>query len=163
MKRILSWCLVLLSLLAGTVFAGGTAKTQVLADFSNITTSMRDDPHQAGYAVTVYKRDDGFLFGDFTFAAGTTEGVGGKLFDLHFERGRLAFKAKTTAYAGPSKELFAFQGDIRGNSLVGTLSVWDGCDQKKPESVRRVTLKRVNTAMPLSYEAHQKIFSHDAW
>jgi hypothetical protein len=163
MKWVVSLVCVLLSLVASPTFADEAKKAQVVADYSNITTSMGDDPHQSGYAVTLYRRHDGLLFGDFTFAAGTTEGVGGRMFDLHLENGWLTFKAKTSAYDGPSRELFDFKGKVRGGSLVGTLTVWNGYDLKKPESVRSVKLKRVKTAMPLSYEAHQKIFQHDAW
>lgn len=167
MKWFIYCLLALFSILS---FAGGQQKTTVISDYSNITTSMSHDPHQSGYAVTIYKREDGFLFGDFTFAPGSTEGVGAKLFDLHFEHGHLVFKAKTSAYemvslkrSGPSRELFDFSGEVRGNNLIGTLKVWDGYDLSKPQSVQQVKLKRGNTASPLSYEVHQSIFQKDPW
>lgn len=163
MNWFLSWLFVSLSLFTVAVSADEAQKVKVVADYSNITTSMAEDPHQSGYAVTIYKRADGLLFGDFTFAAGSTEGAGGRLFDLNFEKGKLAFKAKTSAYEGPSKELFEFNGMVIGNVLTGTLKVWNGYDLKKPASSLRVKLKRVKTAMPLSYEAHQEIFQKDSW
>lgn len=162
-KRLLLWLLLSLSVMTTAAFADEAQKVKVVADYSNITTSMPEDPHQSGYAVTIYKRAYGLLFGDFTFAAGSTEGAGGKLFDLHFDKRRLAFKAKTSAYEGPSRELFDFNGAVIGSALVGTLKVWNGYDLKKPPSVQWVKLKRGKTAMPLSYEAHQELFQKDSW
>lgn len=168
MKWLLSWCLVALSLLAGSVLADGASKVQVLANYSNITTSMDDDPHQAGYAVTLYRRQDGLLFGDFTFAPGTTEGFGGKLNSLKFDGVALAFEAKiSSAYDvhnnRPTRELFDFKGKVKGGVLIGTLTQWNGYDLRKPEFVKQIKMKRVKTAMPLSFEDHQEIFQKDPW
>lgn len=151
-----------------TAIPRDTSKTQVVADYSNIVTSTSDDPHQSGYAVTVYRRADGLLFGDFTYAPGTTEGVGGKLSELHFASGQLSFRARTaSAYDGrhsrPTRELFDFKGQVHGNALIGTLTVWDGYDLAKPQSVQPLRMKRVKTAMPLSFEVHQQIFQKEAW
>ena len=162
-KSYLTPLLVLVSFVLNIAFATEVKQTQVVADYSNITTSILSDPHQSGYAVAIYKREDGLLFGDFTFAAGTTEGAGGKLFDLQLEHGRIAFKAQTSAYAGPSKELFEFNGRVQGNLLVGTLTMWNGDNLSKPEFSRFLKLRRVKAARPMSYEVHQSIFQKDPW
>ena len=168
MKRLLYWCLVSLSLLAGHVCANGASKVQVVANYSNITTSMDDDPHQAGYAVTLYRREDGLLFGDFTFASGATEGAGGKLFSVKFDSQGFSFKAKaSSAYdvhnSRQTRELFEFKGKVEGSVLVGTLTQWIGYDLRKPEFVKQIKLKRVTTARPMSFEGHQEIFQKDPW
>lgn len=129
---------------------------------------MDTDPHQSGYAVVIYKREDGFLFGDFTYATGATEGVGARLTDLVVDGAYVSFKAKISAAfdvgnARATRELFVFKGKITGDSLVGMLTVWDGFDMRKPKNERQIKLKRKKIAMPLSYEMHQAIFSEDAW
>lgn len=167
MNLILSWLLVLISSVS---FADEYQKVTVIADYSNIISSMSDDPHQSGYAVAIYKREDGFLFGHFTFATGSTEGIGAKLFDLHFDGKYLAFKAKTSAYeivnlrhVRPSRELFEFNGKIHGKRLIGTLTVWDGYNLSKPQSVQKMIFNRIKIATPLSYEVYQSFFEKDPW
>lgn len=163
---------LLLFCLATFVFGVGSASSLevenaiVVADYSNIHSSMPDDPHQAGYAVTLYKRSDGLLFGDFTYATGTTEGVGGGLFDVRFKEQEISFKTKLSAYKTPngtSRELFEFTGKVQGNYLIGTLTQWDGNDSKNPKSRHVIQLKKSNTARPISYEVHQKIFPKESW
>lgn len=133
--KILFFCLLaVISLGTGGAEAHESAPAAVVADYSNITTSMDSDPHQSGYAVTLYQRADGLVFGDFTFATGATEAVAGRVFDLRFENAKIAFKAKTSAFEGPSKELFGFNGKVQGSALVGTLTQWDGNKLGKPVS-----------------------------
>ena len=141
---------------------------QVVAHYSNIQSYTGSDPHQSGYAVVIYKRHDGYLFGDFTYAPGSTEGSGGRLLDLRIDGKRISFKAKTSsAYDAtnrrPTRELFEFKGIFDGNALIGILTLWNGYATSEPQSKQQVKLKREKIAMPLSYEAHQKIFPSDAW
>jgi hypothetical protein len=166
MKKIFSMCLVLAMLVSNHVWAAGPKTNNIVGDYSNIVTSMPHDPHQTGYAVTIYKRKDGLLYGDFTYAPGAIEVSKGKLFDLHVDGNKVEFKAKTSAYGeerGRSKELFEFKGVMHKTALVGTLKLWDGYDLNKPDSVERVVLKRQKGFTPLSYEDYQYFYEKDAW
>jgi hypothetical protein len=166
MNKIFSICIALAMLVSSHVLAAGSKAIKIPGEYSNIITFMLDDPHQSGYAVSIYKREDGFLFGNFTFAAGSVEGSVGKLFDLNVDGNKVEFKAKTSAYGtdrGPSKELFEFKGVMHKTALIGTLTLRDGYDLTKPGSVKRVILKREKGFTPLSYKSYQTIFDKDAW
>jgi hypothetical protein len=170
MKKIFSMCLALAMLVSNHVWAAGLKTNNIVGDYSNIVTSMPHDPHQTGYAVTIYKRKDGLLYGKFTYAPGAIEAFSGKLFDLHVDGNKVEFKAKTSAGEihswmrnDPSRELFKFKGVMRKTALVGTLTLWDGYDLNKPDSVERVVLKRQKEFTPLSYEDYQYLYDKDAW
>lgn len=159
----LRWMILWLSMVSAVSSATGTPAVRVVANYSNITTSVREDPHQSGYAVTIYQRGDGLLFGDFTFAAGSIEAVGGKLSELKFDRGLVSFKAKTSAYDGPSREIFEFKGKVHGRVLTGLLTIRDGYAPQKPPIEKNVSLRHIKVAMPISYEAHKALFQKEPW
>jgi hypothetical protein len=168
MKKTLTIFAILFFTIINYATALDTSTSIVIADYSNITTSIKDDPHQSGYAIAIYKRSDGLLFGDFTYASGTTEGFSGRLFDLNLDGKKISFKAKiSSAYDSkekrPTRELFEFRGKIQGNSLIGTMKVWNGYNIKEPEKVQQVKLKREKILTPISHDIHQEIFPKNAW
>jgi hypothetical protein len=146
MIRFFWYTLLWLSLAIGNALANPTKEVGALGGYSNIKTSTDDDPHQFGYSVTLFRRADGQVFGEFTYAPGTTEGFGGRLYDVKHVGNRFAFKAKVSAgqssSGGPDKTLFDFIGILGRGAIVGTMTTWDGYSMRRPVRVEKVRLKR---------------------
>lgn len=167
----------LLRILLGFAFAIGHAAllaekikgVVALGGYSNITTSMVEDPHQSGYSVMLFKRTDGQIYGEFTYAPGTTEGFGGRLYDLKYAGNKLAFKAKVSAgqssSGGPDKTLFTFVGTKNRSAIAGAITTWDGYNMKKPIRVEKVRLKRraAIEMSPADYAEHLKYVPAENW
>lgn len=151
--RFLFHVLLWLSLVMGHAIANPTSETVALGGYSNIKTSMPDDPHQSGYSVTLFRRVDGQLFGEFTYAPGTTEGFGGRLLEVKRANKWLAFKAKVSAGQSsrgePDRKLFVFSGTWVRGAIVGTMTTSDGYRMGKTLRVEKVKLIR-NPAIDMS-------------
>lgn len=119
-----------------------------------IPTSKHQCPHQFGYAVTLFRRGSDQVFGELTFAAGTTEGFGGRLYDVKMGgKNSFAFKAEIStgqsSNGGPDKTLFAFAGTLGRSAIVGTMTTWNGYNMRQPVRVEKVKLMR-NPAIDLT-------------
>lgn len=169
MMRFVFHTLLCLTLVTGYAFANTTNEVKAIGEYSNIQTSMADDPHQSGYAVTLFRRVNGEVFGEFTYAPGTTEGFGGRLYEVKNCGRKLAFKAKVSAGQSssgePDKTLFNFVGTLGRSAIVGTISIWDGYDMKKPVRVEKVKLKRdaASGMSPEDYSVYLKFAPAAAW
>jgi hypothetical protein len=102
------------------------------------------DEHQYGYSVEIWRRGD-TVFGIFLAAVGLQgDTPTGLLEDVRFDSrsGRLAFRARLTTGTvrergsdRNAKDLFEFEGVLRGQTVAGTL--------KHTESGKQVSLQHV--------------------
>ncbi|HEV8613971.1 MAG TPA: hypothetical protein VGU22_00625 [Methylomirabilota bacterium] len=136
----------------------------MLGEFSDMRFTAE---HQYGETVQLY-REAGAVFGLFMHAAGLAGDTPmGLLEDVRFDptTGTLSFSARLTMgvqYAPtgnvPSRDLFRFDGRLRGDTLTGTLARKDMLNETVPAESRQVTLKRTKETLdpPASYTAWRR-------
>ena len=141
-----------------------------LGEYSNIVTYPNDDDaHQSGYAVNLYRRHSGFVFGDFIYATGATEGVRSQLIDLKVANNRISFTARTSASEDVdgtlTKDLFKFSGVIQKKSIRGVLSKSDGKKHDSEVQLEKIILVRQPLVLmaPKNYEDYLKFVPQAAW
>ena len=151
------------------IYAKERSAIHLVGDYSNIITSIDDDPHQSGYAVVLYQLSDGTYFGDFTYAMGSTEAVGSPLIDLKVLDRRISFTARTSSAAemdgSPSRELFKFSGVIQDRSIRGVLSKSDGKGKSTKIYTEKIRLIRrpLDLMEPKNYEDYLRFAPQAAW
>lgn len=138
---------------------------RLIGHYSDIETYNTSDPHQLGYAVHLYERNDGLLFGHFTYAPGTTEGFGATLYDIQLNKKTnfLTFKAKLSAgremtknYDRVTRNIFTFSGSVSNKFITGDLILTSGYEpgvvqEKVKVRLRRDRSKWVRSYTPKSY------------
>lgn len=162
-RKLLSVFLSSLFLVSSSLAEEG--QIRLIGHYSDIETYNISDPHQLGYAVDLYERSDGMIFGDFTYAPGTTEGFGATLYDIQLNKKTkvLTFKAKLSAgremskdYDRDAQNIFTFSGSLGNKFIIGNLVITSGyapavVQKKINVKLRRDRSKREGSYKPKSY------------
>jgi hypothetical protein len=152
---------LLLSAFVLAAFAA-EAPVRVVGEFSNVRYTHE---HEYGYSVQLWRRGDE-LFGFLLSAAGlqgdTPMGV---LEDVRFDpnTGKLQFRSKLTVGIiqrnggnEPSRDLFEFNGVLRGSIITGVLRHKDNGIAAATELVKLRKVRQDSLFQPLDFAAWQK-------
>lgn len=138
------------------------APINVVGEFSNIRYTSE---HEYGYSVQLWRRGDE-MFGFFLAAAGLQGDTPiGLLDEVQYDprTGKLAFRSKLTTGIvrrngkdEPARDLFDFDGRLRGDLLTGVLKHSEAGVETSAEKIRLVRARQQPLSRPAGFAVWQK-------